>query len=475
MKGRWSIRTGLARVLVVGLVVGLVSTSTTDGSTASAVSNQSADCVVGPRQSPRADRSKYRITMSVDPTTATISGHTDVDITVDLPTDRVIVRLWPNGGIRDKTAPMATLTNATVRGATVKLMRPDPTTIVMPIDGGLQPGQLTTVSFDWTVQARGERNDRVSVSRTANGTFVAARFGSFLPVVAWEPGVGWNQTPPTNGGAEASMNPAADYDVSIATAGLDVIASGDRSAGPTTNTERYRSVGQRDWAMSLGTFRFARRAVVLNDGTSVAVTVGVSTSLPSSEVASAYLARVAVALLDESRRFGTYPWSTYTLAITPGLRGGIEYPSHVMQGPSSIGRATPHEVGHQWFYALVGNDQGRDPWLDEGLATWAEARAEGSIKTFLAKDIPTNGRNRLGEPMTYWDKHRASYYRSVYVQTVHALVALGDQDRVDCALAQYVAKYAYDIAVPDDLSLVLEANFPGARAVLAGYGVTFVK
>ncbi|MCK7481703.1 MAG: hypothetical protein M0C28_34445 [Candidatus Moduliflexus flocculans] len=26
-----------------------------------------------------------------------------------------------------------------------------------------------------------------------------------------------------------------------------------------------------------------------------------------------------------------------------------------------------HEVGHQWFYHLVGNDQLDDPWLDESL------------------------------------------------------------------------------------------------------------
>ena len=62
---------------------------------------------------------------------------------------------------------------------------------------------------------------------------------------------------------------------------------------------------------------------------------------------------------------------TFTLAITPQLGGGIEYPGHVMQGQNTLG-VTSHEVGHQWFYGLVGNDQGRDPWLDEGLATWAE-------------------------------------------------------------------------------------------------------
>jgi hypothetical protein len=33
---------------------------------------------------------------------------------------------------------------------------------------------------------------------------------------------------------------------------------------------------------------------------------------------------------------------------------------------------TAHEVSHQWWYALVGNDQGYDPFLDEGLALYSE-------------------------------------------------------------------------------------------------------
>ncbi len=33
----------------------------------------------------------------------------------------------------------------------------------------------------------------------------------------------------------------------------------------------------------------------------------------------------------------------------------------------------PHELSHQWFYSLVGNDQALEPWLDESLATYSES------------------------------------------------------------------------------------------------------
>ena len=50
---------------------------------------------------------------------------------------------------------------------------------------------------------------------------------------------------------------------------------------------------------------------------------------------------------------------------------GIEYPTMIFLGTGTAGALTTHEVAHQWFYSLVGNDQARDPVLDEGLATYA--------------------------------------------------------------------------------------------------------
>ncbi len=33
----------------------------------------------------------------------------------------------------------------------------------------------------------------------------------------------------------------------------------------------------------------------------------------------------------------------------------------------------PHEVSHQWFFSLVGNNQAIEPWLDESIATYSES------------------------------------------------------------------------------------------------------
>jgi hypothetical protein len=188
------------------------------------------------------------------------------------------------------------------------------------------------------------------------------------------------------------------------------------------------------------------------------------------DVAEPYLNKVVQVLEDFGRRYGPYPWPAFTLAITPGVGGGIEYPGHVMQGPGTLGSITSHEVAHQWFYGLVGNDQGSDPWLDEGLASWGEARYERSLERFISTPIPPSAAGRLGEPMTFWSQQPAVYGLGVYVQGVQALAALGDPDLVDCALRTYVAVFAHRIARPPDLIASLRASFPDAAAVLSRFG-----
>jgi hypothetical protein len=124
-----------------------------------------------------------------------------------------------------------------------------------------------------------------------------------------------------------------------------------------------------------------------------------------------------------------------------------------------------------WFFGLVGNDQGRDPWLDEGLATFAEARYEGTLNTMKKRSIPADARGRAGDPMTYWEGHQSSYYLGVYIQGTQAIAALGDADRVDCALRAYVARSANTIARNRDLIAAFETVFPNTRDVLARYGI----
>jgi hypothetical protein len=124
-----------------------------------------------------------------------------------------------------------------------------------------------------------------------------------------------------------------------------------------------------------------------------------------------------------------------------------------------------------WFYGLVGNNQARDPWLDEGLATYADARVESRLAPIKARTIPPGIRNMVGEPMTFWADKPQLYNAGVYTQGAQALAALGDAELVDCALRVFVALNAYRIARQADLVKAAGAVFPNAAATLAGFGV----
>ncbi len=86
-----------------------------------------------------------------------------------------------------------------------------------------------------------------------------------------------------------------------------------------------------------------------------------------------------------TQRYGEYPYRELECVATPTSAGGVEYPGimainqilfdpgETLSGMSTtvmIESVIVHEVAHEWFYNIVGNDQGREPWLDEAVAQY---------------------------------------------------------------------------------------------------------
>jgi len=408
------------------------------------------------RAAPDPNRPRYTLTVNVDLPSNIVSGNVKVRFIPDMATDRLVFRLWPNGPTQAGAGTHIDVGNVTVGGASAPTNYANATTLVIP--GTYAAGQPVDIAMNWRLALPGAVNDRIA--RIGD----AVRLGSFFPILPWESGVGWDTDSPTTQFAEASTAPTADFDVSVTTSPPDL---GVLASGVPDRPGHWTATAVRDFAMSTG--RFAIATAVAHVPDPVAVTVGASAG---TGVAPAQFAAKAVNVLQtHSARFGPYAWSTYTLAITPNLSGGIEYPTFVMQGPSTIGRTTSHELGHEWFYSLVGNDQGRDPWLDEGMATYAEGRYEGTIGGMRTAAIPPGAAGHLGEAMPYWGGvSRSLYNQGVYIQGAKALATLGDLDLVDCALRVYVARNAYRIARPADLIASLSTVFPQAAPTLASFG-----
>jgi hypothetical protein len=137
-----------------------------------------------------------------------------------------------------------------------------------------------------------------------------------------------------------------------------------------------------------------------------------------------YAGRLLRLARDELARFRritrvSYPYPVYRVAESgaglamespgliwiPGARSAFDQPFLVS-----------HETAHQWFYALVGNDQATDAFADEALAEYFSRRARGVLRASRC------ALDRLDRPI-----HRyrpGCYYETIYVQGALFLDAL---------------------------------------------------
>jgi hypothetical protein len=76
---------------------------------------------------------------------------------------------------------------------------------------------------------------------------------------------------------------------------------------------------------------------------------------------------------------GDYPYSQVTAVDgTISAGGGMEYPMVTVIGNSGSARSLEtvimHEVGHNWFYGILGSNERINAWMDEGLNSFFEER-----------------------------------------------------------------------------------------------------
>lgn len=76
---------------------------------------------------------------------------------------------------------------------------------------------------------------------------------------------------------------------------------------------------------------------------------------------------------------GDYPYNSVTsVDVTDAMGGGMEYP--MINAIGSYGSAVEleltifHETGHNWFYGILGSNERKYPWMDEGITNFFETR-----------------------------------------------------------------------------------------------------
>lgn len=192
------------------------------------------------------------------------------------------------------------------------------------------------------------------------------------------------------------------------------------------------------------------------------------------------------------RRYGAYPYRTLTVIDGPRGAGGamgMEYPTLIAGGvgwPSPASGPSPeqvalHELAHQWWYGLVGNNEVEEAWLDEGFTTysagsamdqkygpkifgpfwlhpWLQGRRLHQKELWRLGTLLAPERDAIVRPV-FGYRNDASYGMNVYPRAALTLQALGraiGEDQLARALRLYQRRWRYRHPRTEDFQKVVE-------------------
>ena len=355
------------------------------------------------------DLTRYAIDVAVTfnaDGTATLAGREHVlytnQQTVALPD--IVFMLWPAAG--GQYASRMDLGRVTVDGSEVRpQMENDGLTARIALPAPLAPGARAELSAEFTVKAfpwtGGSGIKRFGIT---GRVLLAPTFYPLIPRLV----DGLWQTLPAPPGGDTTNSDSALY-VWRVTAPADqvIVGSGSVVSATTTGQTQTQTIvtgPMRDLALAVGPLRLTSRTA---DG----VTLNAYLLPEHADKASAILDVAAGQLRTLEALVGPYPFAELDL-VGAGLCGGvcgIEYPGEVfinvgsamppLPGEEGFGPSdqeelfqlldiTVHEVGHQWFYGLIGDDQLLQPWVDEAATSYTEVLyAEKTSGAAAARDV----------------------------------------------------------------------------------------
>jgi len=143
-----------------------------------------------------------------------------------------------------------------------------------------------------------------------------------------------------------------------------------------------------------------------------------------------------------TRLVGPYQYSQINI-VDALLGGGMEYPMLVMDGRANEGLVV-HEVGHIWFYGMLGNDEQNAAWLDEGFTTFQTRWFMESHYGIYGDRTRLNWYQRLTPQYSLW----ADYRRRVF-----PLLRRGYAERVATPSPEFIHSYRSNVYYKAALTL----------------------
>lgn len=393
--------------------------------------------------------------------------------------DALPFRLFANGPADDHDAVV--VSDVQVNGAEVDAsLSVLDSVLTVPFGEPLEPGEMAEISMDFAAVLPINSTDHYGIFgyETNSGTWALAHW---YPVVAgWDPTSGFLLDPPSENG-DPIFTDTALYDIRVTTEpGWRVVTTGVEF-GETTTTDdgleqrRFVSGPARDFT------------IVADDDFEVAtieidgITVNSWFNPGQERVGHAVADYAAQSVALFSDLLWPYPFVEMDLVpVNMSGAAGCEFSQLIYMGsdyytdnenltvPNSLDFTVAHEVVHQWFYGLVGNNQYAHAFIDEGVTnylsaqvyfemTYGEDEAAAIMDRHIVRpyDATVNGgRDVVVDQPTDNFPDGYDYVFAAYSKAPLGFAAIREaigDDAFFGALAAYVDQFVFRVAEPDQL------------------------
>jgi hypothetical protein len=361
------------------------------------------------------------------------------------PLSTIWLRLWSNGV---KGCGFQAITVTDVKGGTIGDLSRDCTALPVELPAPLEMGERATITMHVSIELS-RRNDRFGYHAGI------ALLGTALPTLAIHDDFGWHLDPFANLG-ESFYSIVGSYQVTLnVPIGLSTPTTGVAVSSQTDDRRRvttYVANDVRDFEWAAG-----HLATVEARSGSTRIVVSYRPRELSRTKARTALGYAVRSLDTYSTAFGTFPYPEMDVVLTGFTAfGGMEYPTIIFTNRQKI--TISHELAHQYFYGIVGDDQYHAPWLDESFATWASYLPFGGWGSCGNFRWPSSTA-RITNDMAYWAAHLFEY-DTIYSGGGCLLANLADRfglDRFVGVLHDYVQAHWLGVTRTDEFQDAIEA------------------
>ncbi len=341
----------------------------------------------------------------------------------------------------------------------------------VPLAAPLEPGHSVTFHMEFSIAVP-----------TQGGDFYYGIFGynhgilslaHAYPTILVYNEIGWNNQMPDLDG-DPLFSDTSFYLVSIdAPANLTMVASGaevNRQKSADRQKVLYANGPARDFYLAASS-TFVKESEKVGE-----ITYNTFAPVGLSQYARAALEIAEATIDDFSHRYGSYPYTGFNIVPISTSAGGVEFPGmtaiseNAFNQSSLLEAVVTHEVSHQWFYNLVGNETQLQPWLDESLAQFATcqyyfdrygSQAQQSCMDLMKArwDKLNDQEIPIGEPVLAYTSE--GYGAIIYGRGPFFFIALRDQigqAAFDSLMVDYVKIFSWNIATTDGFKKLAEQH-----------------